>query len=151
LTIRLIVIVALSVTAAVTAALWFAGSEVTESDARAYQSVHIFTCRKMLIGLSDGSCTEDIHGPGMLTIHLKPDPVRTSWEVAITGLATLAKACEFHGSFQQTRLSALQGHAEASLRCPITSVVDRAHHQLAFQNRLDAPGTSLSIIVEYER
>ena len=105
----------------------------------------------MLIGLGSDSCTGDVLGPGVLRIAFKPDPPQSSWEVGINGLAALADTCEFHGSFDQTRLAALQGRGATELICPIDASIDRAYHELSFSNQLVNPNSSISIAVTFER
>ena len=113
--------------------------------------VEIFACHKLLIGISEISCTEDIQGPGVLTVAFKPDPPQSSWEVAVRGLAALAEQCEFHGSFDQTRLSALQGRGETELVCPIAADVDRSFHTLSISSLTETPNSSLAISVTLVR
>ena len=113
--------------------------------------VEVFACHKILIGISAISCTEDIQGPGVLTIAFKPDPTQSSWEVAVRGLAALAEQCEFHGSFDQTRLSALQGRGATELVCPIAASIDRSFHELSFSSLTETPNSSLAISVTLVR
>lgn len=111
----------------------------------------VFECRKILIGLDQASCREDIQGPGVLTVTFTPDPLQTSWEVGVRGLATLADTCEFHGRFDQTRLSNLQGRGATALRCPIDATTNRQYHEISVTSRLDTPGTSLTVTLTLAR
>jgi len=104
----------------------------------------------MLIGLTEVSCTNDIQGPGVLRIEFRPDPSH-SWEVAVSGLAALAEQCEFRGSFDQTRLAALQGRGDTDLVCPLSETVDRPYHTLSFENLTETPNSSLAISVTLTR
>lgn len=113
--------------------------------------LEIFRCQLLLIGQSEDVCREDIIAPGTLRISFKPDPVQSSWELSLSGLAALADACEFHGSFDQTRLAALQGRGETELVCPISPGVDRAYHALQFENRTETVNGSISISVVFSR
>lgn len=114
-------------------------------------SADVWSCHALLIGKARETCTRDIQGPGRLTITFRPDPPQGGWEVGVSGLAALAEACEFHGSYDQTRLSALQGRGETSIVCPITPSIDQAFHEIAFTGELDAAGTSMAVRVIYER
>ena len=114
-------------------------------------ALEIFRCHKLLIGTAPASCTEDVVGPGTLAIELVPDPPHGSWTVAVSGLQALAEACEFHGSFDRTRLAALEGRGATSLRCPVAATVDRAYHELAFTQKDPAPGSSLAVTVRMTR
>jgi hypothetical protein len=111
----------------------------------------VFRCTERLIGRTTVYCHEDVVGPGVLTVNILPDPRETSWELSIRGLAALAEQCEFHGRFDQTRLSALQGRSEVKLVCPIEADVDREYHEIRFENRIDAPNTSITVSVVLSR
>ncbi len=111
----------------------------------------LFSCSHLLIGLETVSCREDVVGPGTLTLSFRPDPKETSWELAIQGLAALAEQCEFHGQFDQTRLSALQGRGETDIVCAIAADVDRQYHEIRFENLLEAPNTALHVQVTFNR
>jgi hypothetical protein len=114
-------------------------------------AVEVFSCTHVLIGLETVHCREDVVGPGTLSLSIRPDPKETSWELGIKGLAALAEHCEFHGQFDQTRLSALQGRGETGLVCPIAADVDRQYHELRIENRLDTPNTAISVSLSYSR
>ena len=114
-------------------------------------TAEVFSCNHLLIGLETVYCREDVVGPGTLTLSIRPDPTETSWEVGIKGLAALAEHCEFHGQFDQTHLSALQGRGETDLVCPITADVDRQYHEIRIENRLDASNTAISVSLTYSR
>lgn len=107
----------------------------------------IFACHLLLIGADAQSCIEDVQGPGTLTITFKPDPPQGSWEVGLSGLTSLAEACGFVGSYDQTRLANLQARGETEIVCEIAAGIDRSYHELAFESRLDAANTSISIEV----
>lgn len=113
--------------------------------------LEVFHCQKLLIGSSEASCREDVIGPGVLRIVFNPDPPQGSWEVSISGLAALAESCEYHGSFDKTRLSNLQGRGETALVCPVASNIERAYHELRFENRMPSAVGSMSIAVRYVR
>ena len=121
------------------------------NDARASTAVEIFRCQLLLMSRASAACREDVIGPGELKISFNPDPPRSSWEVAVRGLNPLAESCAFHGSFDQTRLAALQGRGAAELACPVAAGIDRAYHELAFENRLEAAGSSIAIAVTFSR
>ena len=111
----------------------------------------LFNCAQTLIGLETVYCHEDVIGPGILTLSLQVDPEETSWELRIRGLAALAEQCEFHGHFDQTRLSALQGRGETEIICPIAAGVDRQYHEFSFENLLDAPNTAINVALTFTR
>lgn len=117
----------------------------------AAEPVELWSCHALLIGTAKETCTEDVQGPGRLTIRFRPDPPQGGWEVGVSGLAALAEHCEFHGSYDQTRLSVLQGRGETAIVCPIAGSVDRGFHEIAFAGKLEAAGSSMSIEVTYER
>ena len=110
-----------------------------------------FTCSQTLIGRETASCREDFVGPGELTISFQPDPKETSWEIGVRGLAALAEQCEFHGRFDQTRLSALQGRGETHIVCAIAPSLNRQYHELRFENLLEAPSTAIHVRVTLAR
>jgi hypothetical protein len=110
----------------------------------------IHTCRNLLVGLSVEVCNLDIHGPGNLTIEIRPDSEHSSWQLAINGLTALTQSCEFHGSFDRHNPSSLQGRGEATLICPIAASVDRQWHTLSFEGQLDIPNLTIIIFASYE-
>jgi hypothetical protein len=110
-----------------------------------------FRCHLLLIGSDTQSCVEDVQGPGTLEIRFKPDPPQGGWELALTGLAPLADACGFIGSYDQKRLSALQGRGETEIVCKLAPGIDRSYHELTFESRLDAANTSMGIEVTFSR
>ena len=113
--------------------------------------VEIFACSHLLIGLETVYCHEDVVGPGTLMLSFRPDPKETSWEIGVRGLAALAEQCEFHGQFDQTRLSALQGRGETDIVCAIAAGIDRQYHEFRLENLLDAPNTAIKVTVRYSR
>lgn len=115
------------------------------------ETVLVSACSERLIGLETVYCREDVVGPGTLTVRIRPDPKETSWELGIRGLAALAEACAFEGRFDGTRLSRLQGRGAVAIVCPIAADVDRPYHEISFENRLDAPNTSIQVSFEFRR
>ncbi len=113
--------------------------------------VEIFSCSHLLIGVETVFCHEDVTGPGTLRVSFRPDPAETSWEVSVRGLAALAEQCEFHGQFDQTRLSALQGRGETDIVCRIAADVDRQYHELRVENRTDIPNTAINLRIIFTR
>lgn len=113
--------------------------------------VETFSCGRLLIGLETVYCHEDVVGPGTLSVSFEPDPKETSWEIAVRGLAALAEQCEFHGQFDQTRLSALQGRGRCELVCPISANIDRQYHELSFENLSDTINTSITVTARFRR
>jgi hypothetical protein len=111
----------------------------------------VFRCHELMIGTSKVACLEDVIGPGTLLIEFVPDPPHGSWTVAVNGLKPLAEVCEFEGSFDQKRLSALQGRGKATLRCPVAADIDRPYHELAFVQDDPAPNSSLGVTVSMVR
>ena len=114
-------------------------------------TTEVFTCSRTLIGLETAFCREDITGPGELTVSFRPDPEETSWEISVRGLAALAEQCEFHGHFDQQRLSALQGRGATDIVCALDPSLDRQYHEIRFENLLDAPNTAINVSVSLQR
>lgn len=141
----------LLVAGAVISLLPFAGCGEPVTRAPKPEPVEVFNCDRLLIGLETAYCHEDVVGPGTLRLSFRPDPKETSWEIGIRGLAAVAELCEFHGQFDQTLLSALQGRGETDLVCPIAAEVDRQYHEIRFENRLDAPNTAIRVTVTLTR
>jgi hypothetical protein len=127
------------------------GEQVTPVSAPQPELVELFSCSHLLIGLETAYCHEDVVGPGTLAVSFRPDPKETSWEIGVRGLAALAEQCEFHGRFDQTRLSGLQGRGETDIVCNIAANVDRQYHEIRFENRLDAPNTAINVRVSFTR
>ena len=127
------------------------GEPLTPVSAPQPEPIEAFSCSHLLIGLETAYCHEDVVGPGTLTVSFRPDPKETSWEIGVRGLAALAEQCEFHGRFDQTRLSALQGRGETDIFCNIAANVDRQYHEIRFENRLDAPNTAINVRVSFTR
>lgn len=111
----------------------------------------VFDCRVMLIGVTEESCREDVIGPGRLTISIAPEPLELSWEIAVRGLTALAERCEFHGSFDHTRLSGLQGRGAVELVCPIAPNVERAYHELRFEHRDTLANRAIIVTARLEK
>ena len=101
------------------------GDEIAHTPGAEPETVEVFSCDRLLIGLETTYCHEDVVGPGRLTLSFRPDPKETSWEIGIRGLAALAEQCQFHGRFDQTRLSALQGRGETNIICDIAASIER--------------------------
>ena len=120
-------------------------------DSAAPPPAEIFSCHLLLIGSDTQSCIEDVQGPGTLGITFKPDPPQGGWELALSGLAPLADACGFVGSYDQTRLTALQGRGETEIICEIAAGMDRSYHELTFESRPDTANTSMGIEVTFSR
>ena len=128
-----------------------AGCAEPEKPPPAATMSEVFNCSHLLIGLESVACREDVTGPGRLTVSFVPDPPETSWEIGVRGLAALAEQCEFHGTFDQTRLAALQGRGETAIVCEIAASIDRQYHEIRFENRLDAPNTAIRVTVSLQR
>jgi hypothetical protein len=133
------------------ALLFLHGCEGEAPTPTATEPVEVFSCSHLIIGLETVFCREDVVGPGKLTVSFRPDPKETSWEISVRGLAALAEQCEFHGQFDQTRLSALQGRGEAQIACAIVADVDRQYHEFRFENLIDAPNTAIQVAVTLQR
>lgn len=146
-------LILLSLTAAVVilAAFWWPTDRALPPEPAADATVVLFDCRKVLIAHDALPCTEDVRGPGTLTLSFRPDPPQTSWEVAVTGLAALAEACEFEGSYDETRLTTLQGRGETAIRCAIGPGVDRPYHEIRVADRTGVSGFSLAVAITFER
>ncbi|MGE0622482.1 MAG: hypothetical protein AB7I04_17955 [Pseudomonadales bacterium] len=114
-------------------------------------SVEAFRCDLLLIAEDKDTCTGDVVGPGELTLTFRPDPRTASWEIAVEGLTAVTQECAFHGRFDQTRLSALQGRGEIKIVCPIDAAVDRQYHSLGFTVREPTPNTTLRVQVAFRR
>lgn len=111
----------------------------------------LFTCRFLLIGTDQNACREDVIGPGILEVSFDPDPPQGSWGAGIRGLVALAEVCEFHGSFDQTRLSALQGRGATRIVCPLSADVDRAYHEIQVKSLEPAPNSSIAVTIRMLR
>ncbi len=110
----------------------------------------ILSCNKLLIGQSSVACNLDIQGPGVLTIEINPDPVRTSWQLGVGGLTALTESCEFRGDFDRHNPASMQGRGKATLICPVAAAVDREWHELSFEGQLDISSLAIGIGVKFE-
>jgi hypothetical protein len=111
----------------------------------------VFDCRLMLIGKTSETCLEDVVGPGLVTVSIRPEPEKASWELGIRGLVALSEACAFEGSFDQTRLASLQGRGAVSLTCRVGDSVSRPYLQIRFEQREEMPNTAIQVAVTFER